>query len=268
MFAIFWRTLRDNKWVILTYLLSGVLFLWMYVAFYPSVAKSSAQVSEFVKSLPEGLNKAFGLDPKSFTTFEGFVAGKHYSLVWPILVIALSVSLASSFVAGEIEKGTIEVPFSQPISRIKVILAKFLAGFVAITAFSATSILVTFPLAKLYNISIMSANHLKLTLVGTIFGLAIFAVTMLFSAVFSERGKVVGAALTVFLLMYVLNIVALLKDNLDKLKYFSFFYYFDYSEILLNGKANTGTWWVFLGTFLVAGLTGLLWFNRRDITIV
>ncbi len=98
MFTIFCRTIKDKKWVILTYCLAGIIFLWMYIVLYPTVQSSSAQVSELIKSLPEPLIKAFGLDPESFTTFEGLVAGKNFSLFWLMMFIGLLVSLASFFI--------------------------------------------------------------------------------------------------------------------------------------------------------------------------
>lgn len=267
MFNIFWRTLKDKRWATLIYCLAGALLFWMFISVYPTVQGSSAQISEFVKKLPPELNKAFGLDPETFTTFEGYVAGKHFSLLWPILVIALAVSLAASYVAGEIENGTNEFFLAQPVSRIKIFLSKSLAGIMSIILFVITSTVLVVPVAGLYNISVKSENFFVLMFVGILFGLAVFGLSMLFSSIFSEKGKAIFLPVGILLFMYVINIVALLKDSLDKLKYLSLFYYFDYSEILLHGKTMTSTWLVLGGTFLIATFAGLLWFNRRDIAI-
>lgn len=267
MTAIFWRTLRDNKRTLLIYVFSGIVFLWIFVAFYPSVAKSSTEVSQLIKSLPEPFIEAFGLDPKTFTTFEGFIAGKYYSLIWPIIIAALAISLSSSFLAGEIEKGSIDVMLSMPISRVKIFLAKLSAGIFTVALFAAVSVLSVFPLVKFYNLSFMGENHIKLALVGLFLGLAVFALSMFASSIFSERGKVIGITLFVFLSMYVLNIIALIKDNLSDLKYLSFFYYFNYNDVLLNGKTLPESWYVFGGTILAASIAGISWFNRRDVMI-
>lgn len=267
MLNIFWQTIKEKKWLISIYCLAGIIFLWLYVALFPSIQKSSASVTQLAKTLPQGLLKTFGLDAKSIITFEGFIAGKHYSLVWPILLIALVASLGSSFISGEIENGTIGVLLSQPISRIKIFLAKLATGIFEIILFVIFTVLSVFPLAKIYGVTINAQSNLKLTLVGFIFGLTILGLSMFFSAVFSERGKANFVVLGILIVMYFMNIIALLKDNLDKLKYFSFFYYFNYSEILNNNKFDYWSFWVFGGFFVVASLAALIWFNKRDIPI-
>ncbi len=267
MINVFWRTIKEKKWLTIIYSLAGLLFLWLYVALFPTVQQSASDVSQIVKSLPQGINKAFGLDAKSFATFEGFLAGKHYSLVWPILLIGLVVSLSSAFLSGEIEKGTIGILLSQPVSRAKIFLGKFLAGIVYLIIFVIISVLSVFPLAKIYNISYQGENQLKLALVGFLFGLAIFGLSMLFSAIFSEKGKATFTVIGILIVMYFINIIALLKDSLDKLKYFSFFYYFNYTDILVHNKIDYWSYWVFLGTFIIGSILGLIWFMKRDIAI-
>ena len=90
---------------------------------------------------------------------------------------------------------------------------------------------------------------------------------MFFSAIFSEKGKANFTVLGILIVMYFINIIALLKDNLDKLKYLSFFYYFNYNDILVHNKIDHLTWWVFIGTFVVSTVVALIWFNKRDIAI-
>ncbi len=262
---IFQRTLLEKKWVLLIYCLSGILLILMYVVFFPSVQESAAEVSQLVKNLPESLVKSFGLDAQSFVTFEGFIAGKNYSLVWPILLITLLVSLGSSFFAGEIEKGTIELLLSQPISRVKIFLGKFFAGVLILIFFIIASIFAVIPIAKFYNIDYKIEPFLKLGFVGFLFGLSVFGISLLFSAIFSERSKVVFSVSGILILMYVVNIVSQLKDNLEKSKYFSFFYYFNHTEILIENKINHWALGVFLGMFFISVVFAIFWFNKKDI---
>lgn len=268
MLHIFWRTIKDRKWTLLIYSLAAIIFLWMYVALFPTVqAQAKEAVSAVIKSLPKGLTKAFGLDPESFITFEGLVAGKHFSLIWPMMLIGLAVSLGSSFISEEVEKGTIDVLLSQPVSRSKIFFSKFLAGIFDITIFVFVSVLSVFPLAKLHNISYNADSFLEIAVVGLFLGLAIFGLSMLSSAVFSEKGRAIFATSGILIVMYFINIIALLKESLDKIKYFSLFYYFNYNDILVHNKVDHWSWWVFIGTFLVSSLAALVWFNKRDISV-
>ena len=267
MINIFKQTFKEKKWTISIYCAAGILFLWLYVSFFPTVQKSTNDVSQIVKNLPQSLTKTFGLDAQSFTTFEGFIAGKHFSLVWPILLIALVVSFGSAFLAGEIEKGTIGILLSQPVSRIKIFLGKLFAGISFLFIFVVASVLSVIPLAKAYEISYKGENFFTFAISGFVFGLAIFGLAMLFSAIFSEKSKANFVVVGILILMYVMNIVAGLKDNLDKLKYISFFHYFNHTDILLYNRVSQSTWWVFLGTFFISSLVALFCFWKRDVTI-
>jgi len=265
LFSIFKQAIKEKRWTLLTYCLAGLFFVWIYVSLFPIVQGSSVNVAQLVKNLPEGVVKAFSLDPKSFTMFEGFISGKHFSLLWPIMLIGLAISSGSAFISEEIEKKTISILLSEPISRTKIFLGKFLAGVFNIFIFTTVSILLIVPLAKIYGVAYTGEGFLKITIIGFVFGLSVFSLSMLFSAMFSEKGKVIFLTSGTLMAMYFANLVALLKDNLSGLKYFSFFYYFNYSEILVHNKIDNWAWLIFLGTFLISSSLAIVLFNKRDI---
>ena len=267
MIAIFKQTFKEKKWTILIYITSGILLLWMYIALFPSIQKSIGDLNQYMQNLPQGFLKAFGFDAASFGTFEGYIGSEQFTFVWPILLISFMVSFGSAFLSGEIEKGTMEFLLSQPVSRIKIFLGKLFAGILNLVLFVIVSILAVFPLAKIYDISIKSEGFYKLTLLGFVFGLAIFGLAMLFSAIFSEKSKATFTVVGILIGMYVLNIMSGLKDNLDKLKYISFFHYFVPSDILVHNQIDNKAYWIFLGTFLIASFLGLIWFKKRDVAI-
>lgn len=234
---------------------------------FPSFKNSIGSLNEYLKSLPEGFLKAFGFEMNAFSTFEGYIASEQFSFIWPLFVILLAISLATSFFAGEVEKGTIEILLSQPISRTKIFLERLLAGIFNISIFTFISFFAVFPITRAYNITCKTKAFLKLSLIGFLFSLAIFGLSLLFSVIFSERNKAIFIIVGIIVLMYVLNIVSGLKENLDKLKYLSFFYYFSPPNILVHNKIDNLTWWVFGGTFWVVTILALVWFQKKDIAV-
>lgn len=267
MKSFFWAVLKDKKWLYLSYFTAGIILLFMFVSFYPSVSETAPQVSDLVKMLPEAVIKAFGLDPASFTTFEGFVSGKHFSLMWPILLLMISSSIAASAIARKIEDGTIEFELALPVSRTKIYLSKLLAGVAVIFLFVIFSVPSVIPISSFYNISINTESFYLLSIIGFLFGLSVLALSMLFSGIFSEKGKAIFASIAVLLAMYVVNIVALLNSDLEFLQYFSFMYYYNYNGILLHNSVENIAPLVFLGSFAAFGALGAVWFKRRDIAI-
>jgi hypothetical protein len=102
-------------------------------------------------------------------------------------------------------------------------------------------------------------------IVGLLFGLAVFSLAMLVSALFSEKGHVSMVMGGLLVLMYVLNLVAALKDSLADLKYLSFFHYFDAQSALTNGELNLASVWVFGAVIVISTVMGAVVWKRRDV---
>lgn len=266
MLAIFWRILKDRRIIFLVYLLVNIGLLWMYIGLFPAFKSQSAAMTEMLKAYPESFMKAFNFDIASFNTIEGFLSTEQFSFMWPLLVILMTIGFAGTALAGEIEKGTIEILLSQPISRLKLFLSRYLAGFISVIIFVIISIFSAIPLIKIYNISYSFEGFALLSLLAFLFGIAIFSLGMFLSAIFSDKGKVFFISGGILVLMYVLNIISGLKDNLNDLKYASFFYYFNPSKALVHNQIDHWAYLVFLGISLVSIIIGAVWFMKRDIT--
>ncbi len=261
------QTLKKNRGTILGYTIASVILIWMFVAIFPSFAGQAEEMTKAFENYPEAMLKALNIEMQSFlTSLDGFLAGENYSIMWPIILIILVIAFASSAIAGEVERGTIEILLAQPISRIKLFLGKYLAGAAIIFIFVFASIFSVVPFAALYDVDIVLENHIVFSMLGACFALALYSVAMMLSSIFSERGKVASLSGGLLMSMYFLNIFAAFKESLDSLKYLSLFHYFDFNTALLKGELDPQSIAVFLGVSLVCTLIGLFWFNRRDIT--
>lgn len=265
MWTIFWRTIKDRRMLILIYTLSSVALLWMYIALFPSFKDQSASLEQLIKNYPESFMKAFNFDIKSFNTIEGFLSTEQYSFVWPLIVAFMMIGFAGAALAGEIEKGTIELLLSQPISRAKLFIGRYLAGLFMLLIFVFFSVFAATPLSAAYGIDFLAPNFTKLAVLALIFGLAIFGIAYMLSSIFSDKGKVFFISGVILVIMYVLNILSSIKDSLADLKYASFFYYFNPSKALVYNEIDRWAYLVFLGIALASFVLGLIIFTKRDI---
>lgn len=265
MWAVFWRAIKDRRIILLVYCLASIGLMLLYIGLFPSIKEQSASLEQLVKSYPEALLKAFNFDINSFTTIEGFLAGEQFSFVWPIMLMFMLIGYAGSALASEIERGTIEVILAQPISRTKLFFGRYFAGLLMLFLFVILSIFPALPIISAYDISYKFDNFLTLAILCFLFGWALLSIGMMFSSIFSDKGKVFFITGGLLVVMYVLNIVAVLKDNLSDLKYLSFFYYFNHSAALIYDKIDNLAYWVFVGVALVCTLIGAIWFSKRDI---
>lgn len=267
MWTLIWRTIKDRKIVILVYIFSSIALLWMYVAFFPAIKDQSANLEQLLQSYPESMMKAFNFDIKSMNTIEGFIATEQFSFVWPLLVIFMLLGYSGSALAGEIEKGTIEILLSQPISRLKLYFGRYLSGFLMLVFFTFFSIFAAIPIAGLYDISVKTSHFFNFSILAFLFALSIYSLGMFLSSIFSDRGKVFFISGLFLVLMYVLNIVASIKESLADLKYASFFYYFNPSQALIYNKIDDYSYLIFLSVIVVFTILGAVVFSKRDIAV-
>lgn len=265
MRTLFFRILKDRRLVTIIYCLVSIGLLWMYVALFPAFKEQSKAMEDMLKSYPESFLKAFNFDIKSFTTLEGFLSTEQYSFMWPLLAILSMVGFAGSAIAGEIENGTIEIVLSNPVSRLKLFISRYLAGLVILIIFVVVSVFSAIPLAEIYNINFASQSFATMALLAFIFAWAIYSLAMLFSSIFSDKGKVFFLTGGILVVMYVLNIVSALKSSLADLKYGSFFYYFNPPKALYHNEIDVWAYVVFISVAILATIIGAVWFARRDI---
>lgn len=267
MLNIALRALKDKKIFLVSFVLGGVGMAWMYAALFPTIGKMSESYSEILKSFPEAFLEAFGISETGFAGFESYMSTEHFSFVWPILIIILIISFAGSSLSREIEKGTMEILLSLPISRLKIFFGKYLAGLSGLVIFTLFSVLSIIPLAQAYHIEYAAGRYFTMSLLGFLFGMAVFSISMLISAIFSDRSKVsiiMGGSL---LGMYVIKIISILNDKLDMLKYLSFFYYYDAPKALAKNSISPETFIVFISVSIITTALAAYWFSRRDVAV-
>jgi len=268
MLSIILRSLKDKKMQLLIITASAISFLEMYIALFPALQKQAASMAKLLQNYPEGFLKTFNID-RSSLTFEKvgqYLAMEQFSFVWPILAIVLAIGFANYAFAAEKEQGTIELLLSQPISRAKLFISRYLSGLIGVVAFSAISILAIFPLAALHKVSVQPRGVFVLLGLSLLFAWAIYGIAFWVSVIFSEKSRASFMVGGVLILMYVLNILGNLKDSLHAIKYFSFFYYYNPNLAIDKGQVLNGSILVFVAAIIITFCLGLFWLNRQDLT--
>ncbi|HNT29562.1 MAG TPA: ABC transporter permease subunit [bacterium] len=267
MLAIIKRTIQTNRGALIAYLGINALLMWMYVGMFPSIAKEADQLNKLMESSFGSMMQAFGFDPGSMMkTVEGFLATEQYSIVWPIIMFIMVLSLGGQAIAGEIDQGTMEILLAQPLSRKRLYVGKYIAGLILIVFFSFISVLSVVPFALLHGVDFQITHHLTLALLGMLFAVAIYSLTIMLGSFFS-RGKAAAIMAGMLLFMYALRIISNLKESVRDLKYFSFFHYFDSGAALIHKTIQWESVLVFLGVAVLGFLIGLWQFRRRDVAV-
>jgi len=216
-----------------------------------------------------------GLLPEQFAKFGG---GDVFSLsgtialsfIHPIAIILTSVfaiGFASAAVAGERQKGTLEVALARPISRqsfyftllvaslvfVGTTIAALLAGGVSGAAFSGV-------------LGELELEHVPLLwLNGVLLFGAFAAIALAASVSFDRLPPALGWTLGIVIAMYVMQVLGSLWPAAEKLQPYSLFYYLKPKPIL-TGAAEPIDLAVLTAAILLAVAWALVVFPRRDLS--
>ncbi|MGI9050177.1 MAG: ABC transporter permease subunit [Rubrobacteraceae bacterium] len=234
----------------------------MMVAIFPGIA-SGPGLQQMTDALPQGLMKAVGVeDMSSMVTIKGFLDAEIFGLVLPLALPFFAILAAAGAIAGAEENGTIDVLMSNPLPRWQLVVAYFVS-----TAVSLAGILAIFGLI-LWGSALFIEAKLPIGAVAEgVFGawpLALFfgGLAMLASAIVHRGMIAVGVAGGVLFVMYFLNVVSDLVENLEFLKYFSAIHY--YGAPLTDG-IDWASFAILTGAALVLATAAVFAFRRRDI---
>jgi ABC-2 type transport system permease protein len=266
MVTLIIKTIQKNLITLLIYTIISAAFMWMYVAMWPSFSKESDRFLELVDAYPEGLMNALNINFRDmFGSLEGFIAGEHFSIVWPIILIILVLAYASAAIAGEVEKGTIELLLAQPISRLKIFFAKYFSGLAIIAAFILLSNFSVVPFSFLHNVDFRLQNYLAISILGFLFAFAIYGICIMLSSLFSSKGRPMALTGGLLIIMYALNVFAGFRESIENIKYASFFHYYDFAAAAIYNQIDTLNIAVFLVVGIITTVIGAYIFLKRDI---
>jgi ABC-2 type transport system permease protein len=213
--------------------------------------------------IPQAFLRLMGADPFSIN---GSVALGAVHPIAIALEIVYPVGFAAAAIAGERQRGTLEVLLARPLSRRALYATLLLAVIAAAVITTAATTLGTVTGAVLYDVAGgLDAGEMALLGLNTVLLLAALGgISLAASASFDRLTPAIGIALAVTLLGYVLEILGTLWPDAAFLQPYSLFHYLHPLEIL-GGNASPGDFLVLIGVAAASTAYGLWRFPRRDL---
>jgi ABC-2 type transport system permease protein len=186
---------------------------------YPTV-RGNQQLDKTFANLSPGVQTLLGLSGNNrLSSPIGYLDSEFYANIWPLMVLVFSIGVAAWTIAGDEQAGTLELLAANPISRVRIALARYAAllaltvtlVFVCVVALSAlapfTGLNHGLPATRLAAATVAAA------LCALVFATAAFAV----GAVTGSRPIALAAAAGLAIAGYVLEglsaQVAALRDT-------------------------------------------------------
>ncbi len=264
--SVFLKSLRDQRRALMWWGIGLVTLAVMMMLFYPNVRDSGAAMEEYMKSFPKELMALFGGEFTEFTSPEGFLNSELFFLIVPLLFLIFTITAGSSAIAGEEEKGTLDLLLSNPLARWQVALEKFFAMVIATLALALSfwSGIAVGRVAVEMDIGLerVAAATLSAAILGMAFGALAFAL----GCISGNRGLSIGVTSAVGVMSYLLNALAPMVEFLSSLRRLSPFYYYIGADPLRNGL-SLGHAGVLIALSAALLAVALVAFERRDLAV-
>ena len=262
--SLFAKTLRDLRGQILGWGIGAGLLGWMVIFLYPSFKDQTAALTEMLKAYPATLTGFFG-DFTKLSTYPGWLNIELFSYGPPILAI-FAVVVGTGLVAGEEEKGTLDLLLAHPIRRWQVVTEKF-AAFVVATVLIMVLVAIFFLSGS---VMIGQTSHLGRITLATMnivpVTLASGAMALMASVLFRSRRLANMVALVVIIGSYFLESLGKTVEVLDPYRPIALYHYYDSSAALFEG-IKWGDVGIMMGLTVLFFAISLFAFQRRDIAV-
>lgn len=263
---IFLHEIRAYRKSTIIWTVSLITLVLFFMSLFPSFSKDAEQVNELLKTLPEALRKAVGIEIGSFTSILGF-----YSYIFMYIALCGAIQammVGASILSKEVRERTVDFLLTKPVSRTTIIVSKLSAAFVSIAITSLSFILCAYFIAsyvKTENFNEQAFFLLSLTLffVQVMF----LAIGVIASMLLPKLKSVLSLSLGVVFAFFFIGMFGSTVGEAS-VRYITPFKYFDSMYIIKNGQYE---WTYLIVGFLwiaVALVASFFIYTKRDMNAV
>lgn len=259
---LFRRALADSWRGLIGWGLGFTAVVAMYLPLYPSIG-GNPQFISIIESMPPELIAALNFD--QITSGAGYTLGTVYGLLGFVLLTIAAAGWGANAIAGDEERGTLELTLAHGVSRSQVVLERLAAIVVKIVALVLWVTLLVAALNEPSALNMSGEGIISggLALLGT--GLVTATLALLAGAITGRRSIAVGVGAGSAVLGYAVNALGNQSSNLEWLHTVSP-YYWAFGTNPLEGDMAASVWLLY-AVALVASLVSVLAFQRRDVGV-
>ncbi len=208
------------------------------VAVYPSIRDNPA-LDQLTEDYPEALKAfvAFGGE-FDYTSGAGYLGSELYSFMIPLLLLVAAVGAGARAIAGEEERGTLELLLANPVSRSRIVLEKLAALVFELVVLGLVLWIALLVGVRLVDMEISAVNLGAATALAVALALLFGCVALLVGSASGHRGRAIGIASAGAVAAYFLTSLAPLVDALEPFQKLSPYYYYSSGDPLRAGSTS------------------------------
>jgi ABC-2 type transport system permease protein len=262
---IFVRELKANLRSLIIWGVIVILFVTIGVSKF-SAYYGNPEMLAILDDMPPALLAAFNMEAFNLTTVSGF-----FGLMFTYFALLLSIAAAmwgSDIISKEERDKTVEFSLTLPVTRSRLVTAKTLAALVNCIGLLLITWAVSLVSAAQYQPDREFYQFLGLCMLALfIMELTFLAVGIFLGCAMKQYKRASAAAVSLLLGTYFLSVISGLNQDLDFLKYFSPFKYFDAGVLLRESRLDLAFVGLSLAIIVLSMVGAYLTYTRRDLYI-
>ncbi len=257
------RGLRDRRRGLVGWALGIAGYVVLQTSFFPSVQSSDLQRA--VASYPKELKAFFGgAQAFNFSTGRGYLEVELFSLIIPALLTIAAIAFGVGALAGEQERGTLDLLLANPITRRRVVAEKAVGMGVTVGALAAVVFVMLLVMDPAVDLRVGVVNLAIACLGAALLAYGFGALAMLAGAATASRTLALAAPAALFTAAYLVVGLAGLVSWLEPFRLASPLYHATGTHPLSNGLP-AANYAVLFGWCAATVLATVLVFERRDL---
>ncbi len=236
----------------------------IYAVIWPSV-RGNVRWRDLFDTLPSTYRALFTASGTiDLSTPAGYLGIELMGFMGPALIAVYAINAGSAAVAGEEDRGGLEVTLSAPVSRTSLLVQRFAALLTGVTALVTATGLALWFFSLLFDMRLGLGAIASAAAALGIFGLFAGAVALAVGAATGSPAAARGVAALAAVVSYLINALAQVTSTLRPARPISPYYLVLGNEPLAHGLRLLGAASV-LGAVAVLVVIGGVLFARRDL---
>jgi ABC-2 type transport system permease protein len=189
---VFLKSLGDLRRSFVWWALGLAGYVAMIVSVYPTI-RDNRELERLMEQYPEALKAFFAFGGQlDFTSAAGYLGSELFSFMIPILFLVVAVGNGVASIAGEEERGTLDLLLSAPLSRRRVALEKLGAMCLEVAGLGAVLWLALWIGAIVIGMGISGAHLAAATTSAVLLAIAYGAIAFMLGAGSGRKSLAVG----------------------------------------------------------------------------
>jgi ABC-2 type transport system permease protein len=241
-----------------------ILMFWLY----PGIATNTKALDEIIKSMPEGVGRAFGLN--GFGSAEAFISGEYYGLILVLILSIVCVQLSTQLMAKLVDQGSMAYLLSTPMTRGKVVFTQasvLVTGLFLIMAVTTISGIAgnSWFLGDKYAFN--TTKFIQMNAAAFLLFFAVGGISFLVSSISNDQKKALGISGLITFGFFSLDLLGKLSDKINWMRNISIFSLYRPGEIA-NGNVDLVVPYIILFVIgLVSFSLAIVLFRKRNLPL-